>query len=147
MLMNLNHGQIRFGCIKHSNLLVVSGWVQNFPLVMGWVGLGQSADGLDWIGSYKMDPWTTLQGTAMIATYHWSNFSHYSRISSVSFGTGKAWWALNSTTQRIGLTTVQCYHWRLQKYADFPAKIHRKPRLVQLSYYRASETTIKCYFV
>ena len=27
---------------------------------MGWVGLGQSADGLGWIGSHKMDPWTTL---------------------------------------------------------------------------------------
>jgi len=25
---------------------------------MGWVGLGQSADGL--VVSYKMDPWTTL---------------------------------------------------------------------------------------
>ena len=28
---------------------------------MGWVGLGQSADGLGWIGSHKMDPWTTLR--------------------------------------------------------------------------------------
>ena len=27
---------------------------------MGRVGLGQSADGLGWIGSHKMDPWTTL---------------------------------------------------------------------------------------
>ena len=27
---------------------------------MGWVGLGQSADGFGWIGSHKMDPWTTL---------------------------------------------------------------------------------------
>jgi len=27
---------------------------------VGWVGLGQSADGLGWIGSHKMDPWTTL---------------------------------------------------------------------------------------
>ena len=26
-----------------------------------WVGLGQSADGLGWIGSHKMDPWTTLR--------------------------------------------------------------------------------------
>jgi len=25
---------------------------------VGWVGLGQSADGLGWIGSHKMDPWT-----------------------------------------------------------------------------------------
>jgi len=33
-------------------------------LLMGWVdplaGLGQSTDGLYWIGSHKMDPWTTL---------------------------------------------------------------------------------------
>jgi len=27
---------------------------------MDWVGLGQSADGLGWIGSHKMDPWTNL---------------------------------------------------------------------------------------
>jgi len=39
-----------------------SGWVQIFPLVKGWIGLGQSADGLGWIGSHKMDPWTTLMG-------------------------------------------------------------------------------------
>jgi len=58
--MHLKHGQIRFGCIKHSNLLVVLGWVQILPLVMGWVGLGQSADGLGRIGSHKMEPWTTL---------------------------------------------------------------------------------------
>ena len=32
----------------------------NFPLVVGWVGLGQSADGLGWIGSHKMDSCTTL---------------------------------------------------------------------------------------
>ena len=32
---------------------------------MGWVGLGQSADGLDWIGSHKMDPWTTLEWIAL----------------------------------------------------------------------------------
>jgi len=31
-----------------------------FPLVVGWVGLSQSVDGLGWIGSHKMDPWTTL---------------------------------------------------------------------------------------
>ena len=36
------------------------GLVQIFPLVVGLVGLGQSADGLGWIGSHKMDPWTTL---------------------------------------------------------------------------------------
>jgi len=42
-------------------LLVVLGWVQIFPLVVGWVGLGQSADGLGWIGSDKIDPWTTLR--------------------------------------------------------------------------------------
>ena len=31
-----------------------------FPLVVGWDGLGQSADGLGWIGSHKIDPTTTL---------------------------------------------------------------------------------------
>jgi len=28
---------------------------QIFPFVVGWVRLGQSADGLGWIGSHKMD--------------------------------------------------------------------------------------------
>jgi len=41
---------MRFGCTKQLDLLVV----------LGWVGLGQSADGLGWIGSHKMDPRTTL---------------------------------------------------------------------------------------
>jgi len=27
---------------------------------LGWVGSGQSADRLGWVGSHKMDPWTTL---------------------------------------------------------------------------------------
>jgi len=33
-----------------------------FSLVLGWIGLGQSADGLGWVESHKMDPWdwTTL---------------------------------------------------------------------------------------
>jgi len=64
MLMHLKNGQIRFGCTKQLNLLVVVGWVglgpNFFPRVAGWVGLGQSNDGLGWIGSHKMDPWTTL---------------------------------------------------------------------------------------
>jgi len=34
--------------------------VRNFPLVVGWVGLGHSADGLGWIGSHRIDPRTTL---------------------------------------------------------------------------------------
>jgi len=29
-------------------------------LNFNWVGLGQPVDGLGWIGSHKMDPWTTL---------------------------------------------------------------------------------------
>ena len=29
-------------------------------LILGWVGLGQSADAFGWVGSHKMDPWTTL---------------------------------------------------------------------------------------
>jgi len=46
-----------------SQYWVGSGWVQIFSLVVGWVGLGQSADGLSWVGSHKMDPWTTLDGS------------------------------------------------------------------------------------
>jgi len=38
-----------------------------FSLVVGWVGLGQSADGLGWVGSHKMDPWTTLAAAAAAA--------------------------------------------------------------------------------
>jgi len=45
-----------------SQYWVGSGWVQFLSLVVGWVGLGQSADGLGWVGSHKMDPWTTLDG-------------------------------------------------------------------------------------
>ena len=41
--------------MKQSNLLVV----------LGWVGLGQSADGLGWIRSHKMEPWTTLLLTTL----------------------------------------------------------------------------------
>jgi len=41
------------------------GWVE--PWVgLGWVGLGQSADGLGWIGSHEMDPWTTLLETQKV---------------------------------------------------------------------------------
>jgi len=40
------------------------GWVQMFLLVVGWIGLGQSAGGFGWIGSHKIDPQTTL--TAMV---------------------------------------------------------------------------------
>jgi len=40
---------------------VGSGWVQLSPLVVCWVGLGQSADELGWIRSHKMDPRTTLK--------------------------------------------------------------------------------------
>ena len=40
---------------------VGSSWVEFFfQFLVGWVGLGQSADGLGWIGSHKMDPRTTL---------------------------------------------------------------------------------------
>jgi len=34
--------------------------VEIFQFFVGWVGLGQSADGLSWIGSHIMDPRTTL---------------------------------------------------------------------------------------
>jgi len=33
----------------------------------GRVGLGQSADGLGWIGSHKMDPWTSLLETKPVS--------------------------------------------------------------------------------
>ena len=36
------------------------GWVENFRLAVGWVGLGPSSGGSGWVGSEKMDPWTTL---------------------------------------------------------------------------------------
>ena len=36
--------------------------------LMGWVGLGQSADGLGWVGSHKMDPWTTLLSLLQFTT-------------------------------------------------------------------------------
>jgi len=39
-----------------SKYCVGSGWVQFFSLVVGWVGLGQLADELGWVGSHKMDP-------------------------------------------------------------------------------------------
>ena len=60
MLMHLKHGWIRFGCTKQLNLLVVLGWVGLDPNFSTCSGLGQSADGLGWIGSHKMDPWTVL---------------------------------------------------------------------------------------
>jgi len=48
MLANDSYYWVRFG------------WVHIFSLVVGWVGLGQSANGLGWVESHKMDPWTTL---------------------------------------------------------------------------------------
>ena len=70
--MHLKHGYIRFGCTKQLNLLVAFGWVglgfvQIFSVVMGWVGLVQSADGLGWIGS-QMDPWTPTTVTFLLVT-------------------------------------------------------------------------------
>ena len=42
-------------------------------VVLGWVGLGQSADGLGWIGSHKIDPWTTLlSGACGWSRYRWT---------------------------------------------------------------------------
>jgi len=46
-------------------LLAVLGWVQIFPLVVSWVGLGQSADVLGWLGSHKMDPYRILCALTM----------------------------------------------------------------------------------
>jgi len=36
---------------------------------VGWVGFGQSADGLGWIGLHKMDPRTTLFSSASVPKY------------------------------------------------------------------------------
>jgi len=55
---------MRVGCTRQLNLLVVLVWVglgPIFSLVVGWVGLCQSVDGLGWIGSHKVDPRTTLR--------------------------------------------------------------------------------------
>ena len=49
----------------HQGTLGGSGWVPNFPLVVGWVGLDQSADRLGWIGSHKVDEWTTLSSRTL----------------------------------------------------------------------------------
>jgi len=37
------------------------GWVDILKYQLGWVVLGPPVDGLGWIGSHKMDPWTTLR--------------------------------------------------------------------------------------
>ena len=36
------------------------GWVEIFKIQLCWIGLGQPGDGLGWIGSHKMNPWTAL---------------------------------------------------------------------------------------
>ena len=41
----------------------VLGLVRLAPNFSTCAGLGQSADGLSWIGSHIMDPWTTLIDT------------------------------------------------------------------------------------
>ena len=46
---------------------------------MSWVGLGQSADGLGWIGSHKMDQWTTLRCVRCVA-----DMPHRRRLRSAS---------------------------------------------------------------
>ena len=67
--MHLKHGEIRFGCSNSKlNLLVVLGLVGLGPylsICSGLGRLGQSADGLGWIGSHKMDPWTTLRDVSL----------------------------------------------------------------------------------
>ena len=47
------------------SLLVVLGLVGLGPNFSTCSGLGQSADGLGWIGSHKIDPWTTLRCIAL----------------------------------------------------------------------------------
>ena len=48
----ITHFDQSYPCVGLTHRL---GWVG-----LDWVGLGQSDDGLGWIGSHKMDPWTTL---------------------------------------------------------------------------------------
>jgi len=36
------------------------GWVKIFKFQLGMIGLAQQVNGLGWIGSHKMDSWTTL---------------------------------------------------------------------------------------
>jgi len=47
------------------NICIGSGRIQFFPLVMVWVGLGQSADGSGWIGSHKSVSISTLFSAAV----------------------------------------------------------------------------------
>jgi len=42
----------------------VGSWVQIF--LLWWVGLGQSAGGLGWAGSKKVDRWTTLREWSLL---------------------------------------------------------------------------------
>jgi len=58
MLLNLKHDETRFGCTKQLNLLVV----------VCWVGLGQSVDGLGWIGSDEMDALDLALAQLMVDT-------------------------------------------------------------------------------
>jgi len=46
------------------------GWVQIFSLVVGWLGLGLSGDGLGSVGSHKVDPWTTLSARIVLQYKH-----------------------------------------------------------------------------
>jgi len=64
-------------------MLVVLGWVvlgPNFSTCSGlswvtWVGLDQSADGLGWIGSHKMDPWT-LDNSVLASSTRRAYYTH-----------------------------------------------------------------------
>jgi len=69
--MHLKHGQIRFGCIKQLNLLVVLGWVELGPnlstcnwfgwvsQLMGWVGSGRTkwTNGQLWASAVRRAAW------------------------------------------------------------------------------------------
>jgi len=60
-----------------------------------WVVLGQSADGLGWVGSHKMDPWTTL----------WYRAGGWLRCSMQS---------LSSSSSRSSVVT-EWQHWRKRR--------------------------------
>jgi len=47
--------------------------------------LGQSADGLGWIGSHKMDPWTTLVCCTAVQLFHYVCVARCTLIGNAAF--------------------------------------------------------------
>jgi len=57
--------------------------------------------------SHRVNTVQPLQWTAMTTTYHWTGFSHYSWISSVSFWTGKTRRTLCTQKTRLNVNSEQ----------------------------------------